>query len=568
MLEELVVRDFALIDSVDVEFRRGLNVLSGETGAGKSILIGALSFLLGGKADADSIRTGTEEASVAGTMTLDDAPAEAIAWLSDRGVEGENGRILLRRSLRSSGRGSIYVQDKPVTRAELEELTGMLFDIHGQHEHQGLLKSETHRRYLDRYAGLEEEVRDFARLFQDLADKRNALAELAAAERDREQRVELLGFALEEIAAAAPKIGEGETLEAEARRLSDYEKLAQDVEGAAVLLYDQEESALPSIRKAMGLLQAASSVDGELESLSKRVVDLFYELEDAADQLRRYRDDLSYEPDRLEQVEERLQVLFKLKKKYGADEGAVLAYAESATEELSALERAGEDSRALERDIAGLEKDLARRAVKLSAERKDAAKELSEKVRGILTTLGMAAAVFEVAVRPKPQGTRSVTIGPHGADDVSFLISANPGEPPRDLVRIASGGELSRVMLALKTALAEADTVVTMVFDEIDAGIGGEVALAVGAHLKALAAKKQIFCITHLATIAARADNNMKVEKTTDGARARTTVGRLEGSALRKELARMLAGDSAGDAALAHADALLAKFGTRSATDG
>ncbi len=568
MLESLVIRDFALIDGVDIDFLPGLNVLSGETGAGKSILIGALSFLLGGKADSDSIRTGAEEASVSGSLLLHRISDETRSWLAERGVEIEDDRILLRRTLRANGRGSAFIQARAVTRSELEEFTGLLFDIHGQHEHQGLLKADAHRRYLDRFAGLESEVNDFSALFQDLAEKRKTADRLEEHERERAQRIELLSFAIDEISKVAPMPGETEALEGESKRLAEFERLAQAVESASSCLFDQEESALPSLRKVVSFVDTASHVDGALSALASRIGDLFFELEDAADQLRHYRDDLRYEPERLEQVEERLQLLFRLKKKYGSSEEEVLAYAEDAAAGIAKLRGENEDSQTLQRSIAQLEKELARKADLLTSARTAAAARLSESVCTTLGALGMQRAQFSIQVASKLHGERSRTIGPYGADDVAFLISPNPGEPLKELSKIASGGELSRVMLALKTALAEVDSVQTMVFDEIDSGIGGEVALAVGAHLQALAKKKQVFCITHLATIAARADNNLKVEKQTDGHRTRTTVSTLEGPVLREELARMLAGDSAGDAALAHAGALLKKFSSRSVSDG
>jgi DNA repair protein RecN (Recombination protein N) len=561
MLEELVVKDYALIDRLSVHYDSGLNILTGETGAGKSIIIGALSFLLGGKADVDSIRVGSDEMSVSASVSFAPDNADATLWLASRGIESEDGRVVLRRNLKRNGRGGAYVQDALVTRNELAEFTSLLFDIHGQHEHQALLRPESHRRYLDRFAGIEAEVVDFGTLFAELTEKKKAYEEATAAEKGRDERMELLRFAIDEIAAAKVKSGESASLEAEAKRLSAYEKLASMISAASSLLIDDDASAIPSIRKAKAQLESAAHVDEGLADLAKRVSDLFYEAEDTGDQLRKYRDSLSFDPGRLEEIEERLALLFKLKKKYGGDEDAVIAYSAAADAELDSLGRVEEDRAKLEKEISVLERDVSRRAADLSAKRSAAAEKLGERIAEILATLGMPKAVFRVVVKPKGDPATGRICGPYGTDDVQFLIAPNLGEPLRELVRIASGGELSRVMLAIKTVLAKADTVETLVFDEIDTGIGGEVALSVGEHLKTLGRGKQIFCITHLATIAVRADNHFKVAKRVEDGRTTTNVSVLTPHQRREEIARMLAGDSAGGAALAHADELLAKYG-------
>ncbi len=563
MLEELIVKDYALIDRLSVEFDDGLNILTGETGAGKSIIVGALSFLLGGKADTDIVRTGSEEASVAAVIRYDAANGEVGEWLAAHDIGNEDGRILLRRTLKRNGRGSAYVQDVPVTRNDLAEFTALLFDIHGQHEHQALLKAESHRKYLDRFAGIESEVAEFTARFQALAEKKKAAEAAAEAERGRDERIELLGYAVEEIAKAEVKSGESAGLEAEAKRLADFEKLAALVSGAAGALFEDELSSLSQLRRAKAQTEGAANIDPSLEATARRISDLFYEIEDASDQLRSYRDDLRYDPQRLEAVEERLAVLYRLKKKYGADEDAVLQYRIDAEAEMDALQRIAEDRANLEAEIAALERDVGKRAAELSAKRSAAAATLGSKITAILGTLGMPKARFSISVTPKGQGAARVC-GPWGSDDVEFLISPNLGESERPLVRIASGGELSRVMLAVKTVLAAADTVETLVFDEIDTGIGGEVALAVGEHLAGLGTAKQIFCITHLATIAVRADNHLKVAKKVEGERTVTSLSVIAAEKRREEIARMLAGDAAGNAALAHADELLARYQKRS----
>lgn len=560
MLEELVIKDYALIDKLSVHFKDGLNIITGETGAGKSIIVGALSFMLGGKAEIDIIRTGCEEASVSGIIAVGPDNKDVALWLQGKDIAPDDGHIIIRRNLKRSGRGAIYVQDVPVTRNELLELTSYLFDIHGQHEHQALLKKENHRRYLDRFAGIEDQVQAFTTIFLELSEKRKELETSLELEKQRNEKQELLAFAIEEINKANPTPGETAELEAEARKLAEYEKLSTMVMGAADSLVHSDLSVIPLLRKAKTALESASAIDTSLSGLSQRFSDLYYELEDASDQLIDYKDSLRFDANRLEAIEERLTVLFKLKKKYGDSEEAILSYRDQAENELENLAKI-EENRALLKDaISKLEQEVSRRAAELTAKRNAAATTLASRITHILSTLGMPKAQFVIQVQSKGMNGNAKIIGPYGADEIEFLISANLGEPVKELSKIASGGELSRVMLAIKTVLANTDTVETLVFDEIDTGIGGEVALSVGEHLAQVGKTKQIFCITHLASIAVRADNHLKVEKKIEGDRTVTTLRCLEQFERREEIARMLSGDSAASAALAHADELLSKF--------
>jgi DNA repair protein RecN (Recombination protein N) len=617
MLEELSIRNYALIDNLSISFEDGLNILTGETGAGKSIIVGSLSFLLGAKAGTDIIRTGSEEAGVSAVISIHENNADVFSWLAARDVEAEDGRVVVRRNIKASGRSSVYIQNIPFTRGDLSEFMALLFDLHGQHDHETLLRKETHRRYLDRFAGIEEEASSFNGLFLDLTEKKKAFEVQVNSERDRDARIELLSYAVDEITKAAPKPGEGRELEAEAQRLSSFEKLSTQAENAASLFFDGESSVLGLARRARVFVEGAASLDEGLSALARRMDDLYYEAEDLAEELRAYRDGLSYDPGRLEEVEERLALLFRLKKKYGGkagyatavsegndfagsdsegndfagndsagngahgapgaagatEEDALLDYRAGAEREIEALSQSEENRAKLRTEIAALEKEIAVKAAALGAKRKEGAGALAQAINAILQRLGMPRARFEVRVASKGQGPGgSLICGPWGADDVEFLISANPGEPVKELARIASGGELSRVMLAIKTVLARSDTLETLVFDEIDAGIGGEVALAVGEYLEKIGEFKQIFCITHLASIAVRADNHIRVEKSvvsdgrnTGGAgkngRTVTAVKTLSGKSRQEEIARMLAGDSAGGAALAHAGDLLQKYG-------
>jgi len=582
MLEEMTIRNYALIDSITLSFRQGFNVLTGETGAGKSIIVGSLSFLMGGKAETDVIRTGCEEASVSAALSVTGKNDEVSEWLKDRDIEFEEDTIIVRRNIKSTGRGSIYIQNVPVTRQDLSEFMSLLFDLHGQHNHESLLKKESHRRFLDHFAGIENEVRDFSKTFLELTDKRKTIEASLKSEREKNERLELLQYAVDEIEKANIHSGEIRELENEAQKLSDFEKLAGLINTASLCFYEGENSALSLTRKAKNSLDAAAGVDAALGEVYRRFENLYYEAEDISEDFRAYKDNLSFDPARLDEVNERLSLLQKLKKKYaeksglqnvnalaaqaGSEEEVILSYRANAQAEIEALGSAEENREKLKTQIGVLEKAIIAKAQSLREKRMSASGKLSALITGILKNLGMPNAQFQIKITPKQQDGQP-SFGPYGAEEAEFLISPNKGEPLKDLSKIASGGELSRVMLAIKTALLsdnqDAGGIETLVFDEIDTGIGGEVALKVGEYLAQIGKIKQIFCVTHLASIAVRADNHFKVEKRTEGGRTYTGIGPLSADGRRKEIARMLAGD-ADVAALAHADELITKYSGRS----
>jgi DNA repair protein RecN (Recombination protein N) len=574
MLEELSIRNYALIDSITLTFRRGFNVLTGETGAGKSIIVGSLSFLMGAKAETDVIRSGCEEAMVSAIISLSKNNTDANEWLKARDIECEEDTVIVRRNIKTSGRGSAFIQNVPVTQKDLIEFMGLLFDLHGQHNHESLLRKESHRRYLDNFAGIESEVKEFSALFLELTDKRKTMEASLKSEREREERLEILNYAVDEIEKAAVRAGEIRELENEAQKLSDFEKLAGFISAVAGSFTDGEQSALSLTRRAKNALDSAASVDSSLGEINRRFENLYYEAEDIASEFRSYKDRLAFDPQRLEEVNDRLAFLNKLKKKYakeslaGNEEEAILLYKTNAQAEIEALSSAEENRGKLKEAIGALEKKIVSKAQVLREKRTAASAKLSQLITEILKNLGMPNASFKASVVPK-QNEGQTSYGPYGAEDIEFLISANTGEPLKDLAKIASGGELSRVMLAIKTALLsdtrrdESESAETLIFDEIDAGIGGEVALKVGEYLVKIGKFKQIFCVTHLASIAVRADNHFKVEKRTEGGRTYTGIGPLSADGRKKEIARMLAGD-AGTAAIAHADDLIQKYGKRS----
>ena len=565
MLEDLSIKDFALIDSVQLEFTKGFNVLTGETGAGKSILIGAISFLLGGKADVSQIRTGAQEARVSGTVLLSNAPDDVFQWLSEHGAEPENDRVLLRRIIRDTGKSSAWIQDVPVTKTELNDFTSYLVDIHGQHEHQSLMKVSEHRKFLDSYAGITDEVADFTALFNKLVEKRKLLDEMNSSDSARTEKIELLHFALDEIEKAKLSENEEDELSTEETRLTQYEKLYGDIESVCDFFQAADGGLLSGMKKIRNTFERTVSIDSSLEKFQSRLENAYYELEDIADEIKNYKNTLVFDADRLAFVQERLALIYKLKQKYlQSSQGTVsdlLAYAENAAKQLVQLENWQGNKEELVKEVSELEKHVYTAAKTLSEKRTKAASVMADKIVQVLDHLGMRGTRFDAGLKQKPVEDGEQKCGPYGFDDIEFMISANPGSPLQPLAKIASGGELSRVMLAFKTILADTDTTPTLIFDEIDTGIGGEVAVSVGEHLRKLSEKHQILCISHLANIAVCADTHIKIEKSVSGQKTTTQVFLINGQKRIEEIARMLAGDSASEASLEHAKTLLAKYG-------
>jgi DNA repair protein RecN (Recombination protein N) len=575
MLEDLTIKDFALIDSDYLEFENGFTVLSGETGAGKSILIGALSFLLGGKAEVSQIRAGKTEASVSGTFYIkdcqcrqnlqeEDEALNALEWLSLHGIEIENNRVLLRRFIRENGKSGAWINNTPVTRSDLAQFSAFLVDIHGQHEHQSLMKVSEHRKFLDERAGITEEVKEFTNLYALLVSKRKLYDSLSMNEGERVHKLEMLSFAVKEIEEAKLKKDEDTQLEEEEARLSSYEKLFSDIDEITGILSDGENNLVSQLKNARRTASHASAMDKSLEKIEERLESSFYELSDIADEFSNYKNNLVFDPSRLQEVEDRLSLIYNLKKKYCASVNVPLSDLFSFYEESKKFIEENSDGNnqrdLLAAEVKKIEKEVLLKAQNISNKRKSTAGQLSEEVDQILAKLGMSGTHFGIQITEKDESEVEQKCGPYGKDNVEFLISANPGNPLQPLAKIASGGELSRVMLALKTIFAQADKVDTLIFDEIDTGIGGEVAVAVGAHLKKLAKNRQIFCITHLASIAVYADNQIKIEKSVSNQITSSNVYTVKGEQRVMEIARMLSGDSSTEQSLEHARAMLSKY--------
>lgn len=566
MLEDLSIKDFAIIESEHIEFSNGFTVLSGETGAGKSILIGAMSFLLGGKADVNQIRSGAHEAQVSGTFYLDSKENQnpALEWLNDHGIETENNRILLRRYIRDNGRAGAWIGSTPVNRTDLAEFSSFLVDIHGQHEHQSLMRVPEHRKFLDARAGILPEVSAFTALYMELVEKRRLLAQLDSSDADRARKIDMYNFAVKEIEDAKLKPEEDIQLEEEENRLSSYEKLFAGVDSIRNMLDGGDESVVSLLKKIRRESQNISILDRTLSSLDTRIESAFYELNDISEEFGSYANKLVYDPSHLQEVQDRLSLIYSLKKKYASSQSAplkeVFDYYENAQKSLEQLGAGSENREELMKSVSELEKKVYLAGKNLSERRRATGDKLASEVEALLKNLGMNGTRFAVSITAKPGDQIEQKCGPYGFDNIEFLISANPGSPLLSLAKIASGGEISRVMLALKTIFAQNDPVQTLVFDEIDTGIGGEVAVAVGSHMKALAKNRQIFCITHLASIAVYADNQIKIEKGVAEGKTVSNVHPIQGEERVAEIARMLSGDADSAASIEHARAMLEKY--------
>ena len=575
MLEELNIKDFALIENDFLEFNRGFTVLSGETGAGKSILIGALSFLLGGKAEVSQIRSGKNEASVSGTFVLpenqtvralgeDDEPQNALEWLSQHEIQIENNRVLLRRFIRDTGKSGAWINDTPVTRTDLAAFSAFLVDIHGQHEHQSLMKVPEHRKFLDSRAGINAEVEAFTKQYALLVSVRRQLEQYSLSESERLRKLDMSTFAVQEITEAKLKKDEDTELEAEEARLSSFEKIYSDVDEIGKVLGGSEASITDLLKKIRRNSSHVAEMDKTVQPLDERLESAFYELSDIAAEFSSYQNRLVFDPARLAEVQERLSLIYNLKKKYASSVNAPLSevfdYCAQAQRFIDENAEGAGAKEKLTAQIKELEKELLVRAESISKKRKACADQLSLEVDSILAKLGMKGTHFGVNLVEKEGNDVVQKCGPYGKDNIEFLISANPGTPLLPLAKIASGGELSRVMLALKTIFAQNDSVETLIFDEIDTGIGGEVAVAVGLHMKNLAKNRQIFCITHLASIAVYADNQIKIEKAVNGGITSSNVHIVQGEERVSEIARMLSGDADTEQSLGHARAMLQKY--------
>lgn len=535
MLRYLSIEHLAVIDKVEVDFDGGFTVLTGETGAGKSILVEAVGLLLGARASSDLVRTGEQTATI-----------QAI-------FDGPEGEVIVRREITAQGRSRAFVNGALATAGALRELASQLLEMHGQHEHQGLLMPESHLDLLDSYAGHEADREALAGLHQRVHALRTERDTLALDERQKLARIDLLTFQRDEIGRVAPRDGEDEVLAAERQVLANAEKLQRLSREAYEVLYDQDASVLRGLATVWRRVADLAVVDPRAQPFLQNKDVLGAELDELARFLRDYAEHIDASPARLQQVEDRLGQLDRLKKKYGPSLTEVLQQAERCAAELTTLESADIRAAQVAEELAAAECAYLEAAERLSSRRQAAARQFADALVKELGQLAMGRTRFEVRF----ERLGSDAWAPRGIDSAEFFVSPNPGEDLRPLAKIVSGGELSRLMLAIKTLTARTGRGMTLIFDEVDAGIGGHTADVVGRRLQALAGEAQVLCITHLPQIAAAADTHIRITKRIRGQRTATEVERLDERARVEELARMIAGQSVTAGVLASAEEMV-----------
>jgi len=545
MLDSLNIRNFALIEDITIDFGGGFNILTGETGAGKSIIIGALSLILGGKATQEMVRSGMDMASVEALFSLS-PDAAAVRFLAENGIDSPSGEIVIRRAVSTDGKSRCFINGTLSNLNILAECGSLLVDVHGQHENQSLLKVALHLALLDEFASLRQEAEAARVMVRELARLAEQIQALAMDEREKARRIELNSHAIGEIDAAALADGEDADLEEENRVLNNYEK----IHAAAAIAWDVLAPMQDQIKGARRSLENAGEMDSRLAGVAQRVSDLGYALEDIMDEFRAWKAQANFSPDRLDAVNARLSLIQSLKRKYGETIPAILAWRARAAEENESIQSSDARRAELEEELAQARSRARDHALALSRKRQQAARDLEKRVMEELAFLGMPNTVFKADIQyvRDPEGFievrgERVRLYETGLDYVEFLLSPNLGEEVRPLRKIASGGEMSRIMLALKAVLTRGGACETLVFDEVDAGIGGVTATAVGKKLRQVAAANQVLCITHLPQIAAMADQHILVSKQVSGERTKTMVRRLSFEERQSELARMLGGE-------------------------
>jgi len=563
MLRELTIRNLAVLEEAKVAFAAGLNVLTGETGAGKSIVIDALLLIRGARVQADLIRTGAETASVEAVFEVPPSgPVAAV--LDEAGHAPADGQLVIKRELSRSGRHRVFVNDSAATVGLLERLGDVLVEIHGQHEHQRLMEPARQLDLLDRFADCEEARLRLGERWRQWDTARSDLARIRDEAREGARKEELYRWELSEIDAVQLRDGEEDELRGERRRLQNAERIYAGLQEVMDLLQEDAQAAGARLGRAASLLRDLSRFDPDVGAPIEALEGAQAYVEDAVGRARALRDRAVMDPDRLRLVDERLDAISGIKRKYGETAAAVSAYREEIARALDRIERHDAIVEETQAEVARASEAASRQGRELSETRAEAAPRLERLIQRELRTLGMDHARFRVALRREVAGAEDLASGPdgwrlgaRGAESAEFLLSANPGEELKPLAKVVSGGELSRTMLAIKTILAASEDVPSMVFDEVDAGIGGRVADAVGHKLRQTAAGRQVLCVTHLAPIAAYAEHHLLVDKRVAKGATKTTVTALDAGGQVEEIARMLGGERITDASRRHARELL-----------
>lgn len=552
MLSLLHIENIALIQSADIRFEPGFNVLTGETGAGKSIVIDSIGAVLGERTSRELIRTGAKSALVTAVFTQ----VPTLPWLEENGFPTGEEELLLQRELQGDGRNVCRIDGKLVTVAQLRELGRQLLNIHGQHDGQQLLDPASHLGYLDQFGGCQPLLESYQEAYRKWHDIRREMDKLQMDEAERSRRVDTLNYQIQELERAQLKAGEDEELSARRTLLRSAGRLMEAVQSAEFALSGDEDrdGACSLIAQAEGEVQGVSSISPELGELSEKLTALRCAADDAADTLRDLSRSFDFSPGELDQVEERLDLLYRLRKKYGPTVEDMLSYLDRCRKELDQIQYADDTLARLEKDLKKAQKEAARRGEVLSQARREAAGALQARVQEELRQLDMPKVQFQTEFTPKGG---EAGMDETGLDEVQFLMSANLGEALKPIQKVASGGELARIMLALKNVLAEGDQIGTLVFDEVDTGVSGRAAQKVAEKMAQVARGKQVLCVTHLPQIAAMADTHFSVQKGEREGRTYTRLERLDRSQRREELARLIGGASITPSLLESAEELL-----------
>lgn len=553
MLQELSIRHFAIIDALALSFERGLTVLTGETGAGKSIIIDALQLLTGGRGSGEFVRHGEKKAEIEGMFSIH-ADHPCIPLCQEFGIEADEESIILRREISAAGKSVCRVNGKMVTLSILREIGAKLMDIHGQHEHQELMNASSHIRLLDDFGGrpIEQARRRYEEVFHQYAHLQSEIRRLSENDQHLAHRLDLIQFQLNEIENASLVSGEEEKLEAERQQLANFEKLYGALSEAYNAL-SGEGRALDWLGLSMNGLESAASINEEYKPLHESAANSFYVLEDTVRDVSSLLDTLEFNPGRLNEIQSRLNEISQLKRKYGTTIDEILHYSETIAKEIDQLTHRDTHVTRLQKELEEAEKHVLAEGQKLSLLRLDAARQLEEAIHQELKELYMEKTVFNVNVQSESGQFRK-----DGIDQIEFYMTTNPGEPLKPLVKIASGGEMSRVMLAMKTIFSRHQGITSIIFDEVDTGVSGRVAQAIGEKIYKIAVHSQVLCISHLPQVAAMADTHLYIQKQHGGARTSTTVTPLDEEEKASEIGRMISGAEMTDLTKEHAKELLA----------
>lgn len=560
MLTDLHIRHFAIIDRLHVSFSNGFSVLTGETGAGKSIIIDAVALVLGGRAKPELVRTGESEAVVEAVFDLSSTPL-LRRELADAGF-GDEDELLVKRVVNPTGRNKIFINGSLAKLSQLQPLTTRLMNIYGQHEHQNLQRVEHHLSMLDRFAGLTEEVEAYGELFAQVREQAMRLQSLEEAERHRRERLGQLEFQQRELAAAALRDGEEEELLAERRLMQNSERLVRVAERGYETFYAAEGAISEQLDAVAGDLEKLRDIDAFLSKPAEEIRNALYVIEDVAFKLREYAGRVAFDPNRQAEVEKRLDLITSLKRKYGMDANDLIAHVQTIDDQIEDLLHADARRETLQRNLSESEQALRGKAEFISARRQEAAEQLARAVEEQLADLAMQRATFEMRLFALDEP------GPQGLERGEFYLAPNAGEAPKPLAWIASGGELSRIMLALRRAAPGGDEISTLIFDEVDAGVGGVAASAIGAKLRDIASQAQVLCVTHLPQVASFADRHYRVQKQEKDGRTYTELISLYGEQRVEEMARMLGGAQITERTLEHAREIIDQSMAPQQTEG